>query len=235
MSSSPDGHRTDVLGAYVLGALDADETHRVDAHLADCADCRAEAAALRELTDVLGDVPPEAFLDGPPEDGRLLLERTLRRVRSTKRSGVRTGRMLMAASAVVAVAAAVSGGVLLGRATDTPAPVALPPAASGPPATAGVMHLRGEDNGAQLAVTITPSGDWVRVSAWVAGIPAGQRCQLVVVSATGRTEVAGSWQMPAQGAAKGLIMRGAALVDAHQVRSVEVKGLDGTTFVSASS
>jgi anti-sigma factor RsiW len=231
MSSSPDGHRTDVLGAYVLGALDADETHRVATHLADCADCRAEAAALRELTDVLGDVPPEAFLDGPPEDGRLLLERTLRRVRSTKRSGVRARSLLMAASAVVAVAAAVSGGVLLGRATDTPAPVALPPAA----ATAGVLHLRGEDNGAQLAVTITPSGDWVRLSAWVAGIPAGQRCQLVVVSATGRTEVAGSWQMSAQGAAKGLIMRGAALVDAHQVRSVEVKGLDGTTFVSASS
>jgi hypothetical protein len=69
----------------------------------------------------------------------------------------------------------------------------------------------------------------------VAGIPAGQKCQLVVVSTTGRTEVAGSWRMSAQGAAKGLTMRGAALVDARQVRTVEVEGLDGTTFVSASS
>jgi hypothetical protein len=235
MTSSRDEHCSDVLGAHVLGALDDDETRRVDIHLAGCADCRAEATALTDLKAALGEVPPEAFLDGPPDDGRLLLQRTLRRVRAEKRSGVRTRTLLVSAGAVVAVAAAVGGGVLLGRATDAPAPIALPGAVAQPPSTAGAMHLRGQDNGAQLAVTVTPAGTWVKVRAWVAGIPAGQKCQLVVVSDSGRTEVAGSWQMSAQGTVKGLVMHGAALVDAHQVRSVEVEGLDGTTFVSASS
>ncbi len=235
MTSSRDEHCSDVLGAYVLGALDDDETGRVDTHLADCADCRAEAIAFADLKAALGEVPPEAFLDGPPEGARLVLQRTLRQVRSAKRSGVRTRSLLVSASAVVAVAAAVGGGVLLGRATDTQAPNPLPAAVAKPPAVAGVMHLRGQDDGAQLAVTLTPSGSWVKVRAWVAGIPAGQKCQLVVVSTTGRTEIAGSWQMSAQGTAKGLVMRGAALVDSRQVRSVEVEGLDGTTFVSASS
>jgi anti-sigma factor RsiW len=235
MTSSRDEHCSDVLGAYVLGALDDEETRRVDTHLADCSRCRAEATTLAGLKDVLGEVPPEAFLDGPPTDGHLLLQRTLRQVRSQKRAGVRTRTLLVSASAVVAVAAAVGGGVLLGRATDAPAPVALPPVAGRPPAAAGVMHLSGRDGGAQLAVTITPSGGWVKVSAWVAGIPAGQKCQLVVVSMSGRAEVAGSWQMSDQGATHGVTMRGAALVNAHQVRTVEVEGLDGTTFVSASS
>ena len=36
-----------------------------------CAACRAELHALSELEAALGEVPPEAFLDGPPEGGDL--------------------------------------------------------------------------------------------------------------------------------------------------------------------
>lgn len=74
-------HDRDALGAFALGGLDADEARRVGEHLAGCAECRDELAELNELKDLLGEVPPEAFLDGPPDDD-MLLQRTLRQVRA---------------------------------------------------------------------------------------------------------------------------------------------------------
>ncbi|MBB2742125.1 UNVERIFIED_ORG: hypothetical protein FHR35_001947 [Microbispora rosea subsp. rosea] len=62
------------LGAYVLGALDAEETAEVEAHLETCAACRAELAELSGLPPLLARVsaedieraaaPPRAVLDG---------------------------------------------------------------------------------------------------------------------------------------------------------------------------
>lgn len=54
-------------GAYAVDALDADERTRFEAHLAQCADCRAEVDSLRETAAVLGagDLvePPAAVRD----------------------------------------------------------------------------------------------------------------------------------------------------------------------------
>ncbi|MFE9671681.1 anti-sigma factor family protein [Microbispora bryophytorum] len=62
------------LGAYVLGALDAEETAEVEAHLETCAACRAELAELSGLPPLLARVsaedieraaaPPRSVLDG---------------------------------------------------------------------------------------------------------------------------------------------------------------------------
>ncbi|GAB3884550.1 anti-sigma factor family protein [Microbispora bryophytorum] len=61
------------LGAYVLGALDAEETAEVEAHLDTCAACRAELAELSGLPPLLARVsaedieraaaPPRSVLD----------------------------------------------------------------------------------------------------------------------------------------------------------------------------
>ena len=69
---SPQEHDLAALAGYVLGALDDDERRRVDDHLAGCERCRAELSVLAETRAVLDAVPPEAFLDGPP-DGDLVL------------------------------------------------------------------------------------------------------------------------------------------------------------------
>jgi len=69
-------HDHESLGAYTLDALAPDEARAVEAHLAECADCRREVAELTELRGMLDTVPQEAFLDGPPDDGELLLQRT---------------------------------------------------------------------------------------------------------------------------------------------------------------
>ncbi|WP_182902970.1 anti-sigma factor [Microbispora sp. H10830] len=62
------------LGAYVLGALDGEETAEVEAHLETCAACRAELSELSGLPPLLARVsaedieraaaPPRAVLDG---------------------------------------------------------------------------------------------------------------------------------------------------------------------------
>jgi hypothetical protein len=228
---------SEALGAYVLGALDERETREVEAHLATCPDCRTYVDELRALSDALGEVPPEAFLDGPPEDGDLVLRRALRQVRVEKESGVRARRLLVSAAAVVAVAIALGGGVLLGKGSGQSTPVALPPQSTGatPTATtvAGTRQMFGRNGGASLVVTVTPAVGWVRVNAAVTGIPAGQKCQLVVVSKTGETEVAGSWLVSKKGSISGTDLDGAALVPPDQVASVQVRNFAGHMFVAA--
>lgn len=44
----------ELLGAYALNAVDADERALVDAHLADCPKCRAEVASHQEVAALLG-------------------------------------------------------------------------------------------------------------------------------------------------------------------------------------
>ena len=51
------------LGAYLLGALEADEAERMRLHLAECAACRAEHDELAPLVGMLAKVPAEAFPD----------------------------------------------------------------------------------------------------------------------------------------------------------------------------
>jgi anti-sigma factor RsiW len=76
----------DELSAYALGALDADEVARIEAHLHDCPDCRAALADLRQVTDQLDRLPPETFVHGPP-DGDQALRRALRRLRKDAGKG----------------------------------------------------------------------------------------------------------------------------------------------------
>jgi len=79
-------HDHSSLGAYALGVLTPHEATEVEAHLAACADGRREVADLVGLRRVLDTVPPEAFIDGPPPGGDLLLQRTLRKVRAVEQA-----------------------------------------------------------------------------------------------------------------------------------------------------
>src|SRR3954466_2061503 len=106
-----------LLGAYVLGVLDGEEQAGVRAHLDDCASCRREVDDLREMEAALGEIPPEAFLDGPPPDGELLLQKTLRQVRDEHRARTRQKRLVRIAAGVVAGLLALAGGLIAGRLT----------------------------------------------------------------------------------------------------------------------
>jgi len=220
-------HETPELGAYALGALDPAGAAAVERHLAGCPACRAEVTELRQLTAALDEVPPEAFLDGPPPGGDLLLARTLRRVRDEAGAGVRRRRLLVGVAAAVLVIIVGGAGVLTGRATAPDAPIAAPPVP-----TEGAVTASGDLGVVRMASTVTPAKGWVRVSVNVVGIPAGQRCRLIVVAADGSRHQAGSWLVSAKSVTEGTRLDGSALVASDQVRAIEVENEAGELFVS---
>ncbi|MGW2180232.1 anti-sigma factor family protein [Streptomyces sp. NPDC001732] len=230
-------HDSELLGAYVLGALDEQEVRAVDEHLASCQMCSDEMGGLRDMESALGEVPPEAFLDGPPDGGDLLLQRTLRQVR-TERAGQRARRGLaLAAVAVVAAGAVLGGGVLIGQNTgDGRSPEANPPAPSvtatapaTPPGSVKVVEARSTRTGSEMRLKVTPAVDWVRLNASVTGIPAGERCRIVVVAKDGKREIAGSWLVADKD--KGANLDGSAAVPMADVEKVLVENDKGKEYV----
>src|SRR5690606_10243648 len=93
------------LGVHVLGALEPEERAEVEAHLAECAACRAEYEELAALPALLAKVSPDdvAHAVQPPSAvlDRLLAARVKRR---------RRARVVLVA-AVGAVVLAAGGGV----------------------------------------------------------------------------------------------------------------------------
>jgi predicted anti-sigma-YlaC factor YlaD len=225
-------HQTELLGAYVLGVLDAGDEMAVQRHLDSCEICRHEVGELREMEAALGELPPEAFIEGPPDDADLLLQRTLREMRAEAGRDNRVRRVILSAAAVVVAAVLLLGGTLLGRGTAPTGTVAQPaPSASEAP---GTVHWSGSGpTGTTMAVAMQPAAGWVRLTARVFNIPAGQQCELVVVAKDGTQRVAGSWLVSAAAAAgDGTTLQGAALVPLDQVASVKVRNLAGQEFVS---
>ncbi|AGL14075.1 transmembrane anti-sigma factor [Actinoplanes sp. N902-109] len=223
------------LAGYLTKSLDAEQNRAVEEHIAGCDDCRAEVRALQEWTMALEAVPEAMLLDGPPDDADLLLQRTLRQIR-TESAGSRHRRTaLVGAAAAVIVAAAVVTGGALGRSTADDRRTALPSATqSQVTAAPGTRTATGVDatTGARLTVAVTPAPGWVRVKAAVAGIPQGERCRLEVVDTNGRVTLAGSWVVSATGAAEGTTLDGSALVPADQVQSVRVVTEGGKQYAS---
>jgi anti-sigma factor RsiW len=226
-------HQTEQLGAYVLGVLDPGEELSVQRHLDTCPSCRFEVGELREMEAALGELPPEAFIEGPPDGADLLLQRTLREMRAEQDSGNRLRRVVWSAAAVVVAAAILTGGALLGRSTAPTGTVAQPaPSASASASAPANVTSTDPSTGASMTVALQPAAGWVRLTATVRGVPAGQQCQLVVVAKDGTQRVAGSWLVSAAGEANGTTLNGSALVAPDQVASVQVVNLTGQTFVS---
>ncbi len=223
-------HDTPDLAVYALGGLSEAEKADIDAHVADCETCRDQLAELTGVADRLGEVPPEFFLEGPPEGGDLLVQRAVSRVRAERRSALTRRRVLTAAAAAVVAVALIGAGAVAGR-QSAPAPVA-----GGPTSTpiAGTRTVAATDagTGARVSAQVVPAAGWVRVSATVTGIPAGQKCRIVVVGAAGERQTAGSWVVSAKGAQDGTTLNGSALIDPAQVSAVLVENLDGRRFVS---
>jgi hypothetical protein len=96
-------------GAYVLGALDADERREFESHLADCDACRARVAELAGLPAALRDLTPEVAerIERVPALPDTVLPRLARRVTRARR------RVLAASVAAAAAVLAVLAVVLL--------------------------------------------------------------------------------------------------------------------------
>lgn len=224
-------HDQSRLGPYVLGSLGPDEARVVEQHLTECADCRREVAELEETKDLLGEVPPEAFLDGPPDDGDLVLQRTLRAARAGDAAPAdqrSKGRRWLPAAAAAAVIAAVAlgGGVLIGQRTADPG-VSQSPGAGSKKVTA-----TDDTTGASMATTVEPREGWSWVAVQVTGLRAGAECELVVTGKDGKTYVAGSWLVSEKAAREGSRFGGGVLLPIDEVASVEVRTAEGEHVVT---
>ncbi|MFC0507068.1 anti-sigma factor [Micromonospora costi] len=234
-SSMPASDHVDI-GGYLMGELDQEQIRQVEDHLAGCAECRAEVESLQEWKTALEAVPEAMLLDGPPEGGDLLLQRTLRQVRRES-SGRRQRRgVLVGAAAAVVVAAAISGGAVLGRATGgTPDIEAQPsPSTTMTSTDPATRYASAADptTGARITVAVTPAAGWVRINAAVSGVPEGEACRLMVIGKDGSTVMAGSWLVSAKGAADGTTLDGSALIDPAQIDAIRVETTGGKAYAS---
>jgi hypothetical protein len=224
------------LAGYLTKSLDAEQLRQFEEHLADCADCRAEAESLQEWTMALEAVPEAMLLDGPPEGGDLLLQRTLRQIRDESAGRRHRRTALVGAAAAVVVAAAIASGVVVGRTTGDQGPTLVQPTRvvvepTTIPGTRTATALD-PDTGARITVAVAPAPGWVRIKAAVVGVPAGERCRLEVVAKDGTSIMAGSWVVSQTGAAEGTTLDGSALVPPDQVASVRVVTEAGKLYTS---
>ena len=113
----------DLLGGYVLGALEPAERDAMRRHLESCADCRREHAELAGIPELLDRVEPA---DVPPPEPSAWLEDAIldRFARERRRRGgvrLRRSRAAVLVAALVAAAAAVAViGIVVSR-TEEPA------------------------------------------------------------------------------------------------------------------
>jgi anti-sigma factor RsiW len=231
-STNPTNDHVDLAG-YLMEMLTPEEKQRANSHLAGCAACREEIESLQEWSSALREIPDEMLLDGPPEDADLVLQRTLRQVRQ-EASGGRLRRVAVLATAAAAIlVVAVGGGIILGRGTAPSTPQAqVSASASAVPPGTQVVAAADARTGAHINATITPAMGWVRVSATVGGIPAGEKCRLEVVAKDGSAVLAGSWLVSPAAEANGTTLTGSALIEPSQVASVRVVSTAGEQYVS---
>jgi RNA polymerase sigma-70 factor (ECF subfamily) len=218
-------HNPEELGAHALGLLDPAHARAVEQHLAGCPACRREWEELRGMVNLLDDVPPEAFLDGPP-DADFMLQRTVRQIRAEAAARRRRGRFLFVSAAAAVIAVVLGGGVMIGRQTAPPPPAVV--------AAPGAVQLAGDGApGVSMTATLTPAAGWVRLTTSVKGIPAGERCYIVVVAQDGTREIAGGWLVSPAGWRDGVTLDGSALVPLDQIAEVVIQNEAGREFATA--
>jgi hypothetical protein len=215
-----------LLGVYVVGAIDPSERVIVDSHLDSCPECRTELAGLAGLPALLGRVPladAERIADAErmSDDGYWapsvvepspeLLSGLLSRGAARRRS--RRWRAVLALAAAVAIAA---GG--------TAAAVNALQPGHGPE----VVQASGAGLTAQVSYSATPwHGTAMHVA--VLGIPPGTQCQFWVVDSAGHRSKAGSWKVgPGYGEKWYSI---SSPVEASSVRDFEITS-GGKTLIS---
>ena len=158
-------------------------------HLQGCADCRREHASMTALPALLDLVEPGSAPEpAPPE----LLDRLLVAAAEQRKGRRRTGLLAVAASAVILVALAVFGLVVLRNDTS-------------PPVFAGPVVI---DKQATDPITGVSAHVWVHPGAWgskirvsIDGVKPGTTCTLTVIGVNGHREIAATWKASYAGTA----------------------------------
>ena len=184
----------ELLGVYVVGAIEPHERAAVDDHLGQCYECREELAGLAPLPALLRRVPtdeaerivasdhdPSGLDAEPPAE---LLDALLKRTVAKRRSGRVRAMFATAAAILIAVggAAAVGESIASHPTTSTSHEVAT---ASSGSVTATVKYGKSAWG---MAMT-------VRVS----GVPRWTNCKFYVLTKDGRRDLVAAWKVGEDG------------------------------------
>lgn len=170
----------DLIGGYVLGALEPAEREAMRRHLESCEPCRREHAALASLPGLLDQIQP-ADVPPPAPSGSLeeaVLDRVARERGHRARARSRRSRVALLAAAAVVLAAVVV--------------VALA-ASPGEESAYAYGRLRGVP-GAGGSFTVEKVAAGTRVSLDVSGLPARSAYQLWCVRTDGRWVSGGTFR-----------------------------------------
>jgi hypothetical protein len=175
-----------LLGIYVVGAIDPAERALVDEHLGECQACRDELAGLAGLPAMLSRVPAADVerLSGVPaglpvgaEPSDELLNVLLKKVSAKRRTRLWRGAVAVAAAAVIAAGGTVTAIELTG------------------PGAARMEVVSASSPGGHMAAVVdyTPTSWGTAMRVQVSGIAPGTTCRFFVVGKDGTSTYAGTW------------------------------------------
>lgn len=205
-----------LLGAYILGGLDAEERGRFEAHLKECAQCRAQAADFAPLPALLSKVDRADLDTQPTDDGEseLALRDMLaaRRAAATRR--VRHRVMLAACAAVLAAVALV---------------LVIPRGDTAPPGTGTFAMHSVAAAGASGSVTLTPKPWGTAIVLDLKQLPPDGVFTLRTMDDSGQMQPAATWAAMPTGAG---VVQGATSIPMPKLRKLNIVDADNTVLAS---
>ena len=225
-----------LLGGYLLGGLDEVDTDRLDAHLRDCDDCRAELDMLAPVPELLKRLPAAQRADGEPGAGPVLpigtrpsaerIERLLSKMRAERNRERRVARVRwLAAAAVVLVAAAIGFGVITADRGGVRQPTVLPS-----PALVTAQFQPAAGSGLTGEAVLTPKTWGVSVALDVERLEGNGPFVCQVRNTSGQIEQAAIWGPTPSGNAKVI---GASSIQIRNVSEVRVADRNGRVMGTA--
>ena len=223
-----------LLGGYLLGGLDEVDTDRLDAHLRDCDDCRAELDMLAAVPELLQRLPeaqraggatatPVLAIGTRPSAERI--ESLLRKMRAERSRERRMARVRwLAAAAVVLVAAAIGFGVITADRGDRQ-PQVLPS-----PELVTARFQSAEGSGLSGEAVLSPKTWGVSVALDVSRLQGKGPFVCQVRNSSGQVEQAAIWGSTPTGSAKVI---GASSIQIGNVSAIEIADRDGHVMGTA--
>ncbi|GAB4100328.1 zf-HC2 domain-containing protein [Sinomonas halotolerans] len=221
------------LGAYLLGALGPEEARAVEAHVAVCAQCRAEVEELETLPALLDAVPAQralALADAAPLPGEAsappaLLAKVRARRRALRARG--TAALTGAAAASLVLGAALGASVL--RAPTAQGPGTMTTASPAPSASPAARYSLATADGAQVEIGLVAKAWGTELSLECRGMPAGV-FSVWVVADDGTQERAANWG--SAGYAGRALLTGATSHHLASIREVQIRDESQRTLAS---
>jgi anti-sigma factor RsiW len=218
-----------LLGGYLLGGLDDADTDRLDAHLLNCDECRAELDRLAPVPELLRSLehalPVTVAAGTRPSPARI--EGLLARMRAERfRGRRRTARRLVAVAAAVLL---VAGGVAVIVTRDQEPAPGPPVAAPSQPVVTAVF--RASDGSGLAGQAVLTGKTWgVSVDLTVSKLSGRGPFVCKVSKADGTAEQAATWGPTPSGNAR---VTGASSIQLRNVSEVAVADHDGHVLGTA--